>query len=61
MSEATPWPELLRIARQIGVAPAAFWSLSLREWRAIADTTMHALSAADFAALAQRFPDTPHD
>jgi len=29
----TPWGEMLRLALTMGVGPAAFWRLSLREWR----------------------------
>ena len=29
----TPWAELLRRAVRLGVAPEAFWRLSLKEWR----------------------------
>ena len=29
----TPWGEMLRLALTMGVAPEAFWRLSLKEWR----------------------------
>jgi uncharacterized phage protein (TIGR02216 family) len=57
MREATPWRALLAAAAQLGVAPAAFWRLSLREWRAIAGAHVDALSREAFHALATRFPD----
>ncbi|MEC9250222.1 MAG: phage tail assembly chaperone [Pseudomonadota bacterium] len=29
------WSQALRQAAAMGIAPAAFWRLSLREWRAL--------------------------
>jgi len=29
----TPWGEMLRLALTMGLAPEAFWRLSLKEWR----------------------------
>ncbi|MBB33996.1 MAG: hypothetical protein CME88_13215 [Hirschia sp.] len=31
----TPWMRWIRSAAQMGIAPDAFWKLSLREWRAL--------------------------
>jgi uncharacterized phage protein (TIGR02216 family) len=45
------------MAQQIGVAPAQFWRLSLKEWRALISPAHDALTRATFDALAQRFPD----
>ncbi len=54
----TPWRAMLAVAAQLGVPPAHFWRLSLREWRAIAAPEGHeTLPRAAFEALAQRFPD----
>lgn len=55
------WPAALRLAARLGIAPAAFWRLSLAEWRALAGTTGPALSRAGLEALLQRYPDTDHD
>ena len=33
----TPWGEMLRVAARAGVTPAAFWRLSLREWRMLTE------------------------
>ena len=33
----TPWGEMLRVAMRLGVAPEAFWRLSLREWRMLTE------------------------
>ncbi len=53
---------MLSCALQLGVAPAAFWRLSVKEWRALvqpaAPTT---LTRAAFEDLARRFPDGGHD
>jgi len=55
MGEATPW---LRLMARSRFAPAEFWRLSLREWRALAAPPKeHALSRAALIDLAQRFPD----
>lgn len=53
----TPWPGLLRLAAQLGIAPEAFWRLSLAEWRALTGGDAEVLSRNAFEALAQRFPD----
>ena len=33
----TPWGEMLRLAVAMGVAPEAFWRLSLKEWRMLTE------------------------
>jgi uncharacterized phage protein (TIGR02216 family) len=49
---------MLALALQFGLAPAQFWRLSLREWRAlITPLGSEALSRAAFEALSRRFPD----
>ena len=53
----TPWPQLLRLATQLGIPQEAFWRLSLAEWRALTGYDADALSRQGFEALAQRFPD----
>lgn len=58
MSERTPWRAMLAAALAIGVAPRAFWRLSLAEWRAlVAPRAPEALPRTAFEALAQTFPD----
>ncbi len=45
----------------MGIAPAAFWKLSLKEWNMIVASerlTAQALSGAELAVLCRRFPDT---
>jgi len=48
---------MLAAACALGVTPASFWRLSLREWRAIVSPSHTALSRASFEALKARFPD----
>lgn len=57
MAERTPWPRLLALAHGLGVQPAAFWRLSVREWRALAAPIDTTLSRAAFEALARHYPD----
>lgn len=33
--KTTDWEQALRLAASLGLTPAAFWQLSLREWRAL--------------------------
>jgi uncharacterized phage protein (TIGR02216 family) len=52
------WPVLLRLALAMGIAPAAFWQLSWREWQMLTAAAGPApLARADFDALMARFPD----
>lgn len=54
----TPWAALLRRAAALGLAPAAFWRLSLVEWRALTGgEATGGLPRAAFEALARRYPD----
>ncbi len=56
-----PWAELLAHALQLGIAPSAFWQLSLAEWNMIARGRggAHAmpLNRAELDELARQFPD----
>jgi hypothetical protein len=62
MTERTPWPLWIAgAAAEFGVAPEAFWRLSLREWRALnAAPAVHPMTKHEFAALASRYPDFIH-
>lgn len=54
------WPALLRLAAvRFGVAPAAFWALSLPEWRALVAEPAgpDPLTRREFDALAAACPD----
>lgn len=52
------WGEALRLAIRLGLAPDAFWRLSLSEWRALTEApAMPVLSRAGLAALIDRYPD----
>ncbi|WP_297516159.1 phage tail assembly chaperone [uncultured Caulobacter sp.] len=52
------WAEPLRLALSLGIAPEAFWRLSLKEWRALTERPpASALTRSGLEALAARFPD----
>ena len=57
------WPAMLRAALAMGVAPEAFWRLSLKEWRMLtAPAAGEApMNRAAFDALAARWPDEARD
>jgi uncharacterized phage protein (TIGR02216 family) len=56
--EPTPWPEMIVAAQRMGLAPAQFWRLSLKEWRVlVAPAGGPALTREAFSALARRYPD----
>jgi len=57
MAEATPWLKLLAVAQQLGLAPAPFWRLSLKEWRALVAPANDVLTRSGLEALLQLFPD----
>jgi len=58
MSERTPWTRMLSVGLHLGLAPQAFWRLSLREWRLLNAPSHQALDRAAFEALAAAHPDT---
>lgn len=53
------WAAMLRAAAAMGVAPEAFWRLSLKEWRMLtAPVASEApMDRAGFESLAARWPD----
>ncbi len=54
------WQSRLAGALAAGIQPAAFWQLSVAEWRALAAIAVDArLDRPGLAALAARFPDQP--
>ena len=55
------WRDALRLAvLRLGLAPEAFWRLSLAEWRALTEVpAAPALGRAALDALIARFPDDP--
>ncbi|PVM78420.1 phage tail assembly chaperone [Caulobacter radicis] len=59
----SPWSEMLRRAAvAFSIPPAAFWRLSLKEWRALAgEGAGAALGRPDLVALMARFPDEMED
>ena len=52
------WAGLLRLALSLGVAPEAFWRLSLVEWRALTETPPSpVLTRTGLTDLIARYPD----
>lgn len=51
------WNEMLRAAALIGIAPAQFWKLSLREWRALTVHAGPALPREKFDLMMKTSPD----
>ena len=51
------WAEMLRAAALMGIAPAQFWKLSLREWRALTVHTGPALPRKEFDLMMKTRPD----
>lgn len=53
------WGEMLRFAARVGVPPAAFWRLSLREWRMLtaAPAAPEPMGRIVFERLAEAWPD----
>ena len=61
MSDVFPWRVWLALALRLGLSPQCFWTLSLREWRAlIGPLAPERLDRAGFTALASLYPDDPH-
>lgn len=54
-----PWGEMLRLAAGLGIGPAAFWRLSLREWRLLTARPPgpEAMGRDAFERLAEAWPD----
>jgi hypothetical protein len=54
----TPWADRLRAAARLGIAPEAFWRLSLAEWRALTEAPPpERLGRSRLAALMDAYPD----
>ncbi|HWA00162.1 MAG TPA: phage tail assembly chaperone [Caulobacterales bacterium] len=51
------WRPWLQAASRLRIAPAAFWRLSVREWRMLTMAATARLDRAAFEALAAQFPD----
>ena len=51
-SHVSDWPAMLRAALRMGVAPEAFWRLSLKEWRMLTSgEAQPVMGRADFERL----------
>ena len=55
-----PWGAMLRAALSAGIAPEAFWRLSLREWRWLAGGG-GGMSRGRLAAMIAAHPDGGND
>lgn len=57
--QLTPWAEMLRAAMRMGVAPEAFWRLSLKEWRMLTEAPRGTapMGRAGLAKLMEDWPD----
>ena len=55
----TPWAEMLRTAAALGIAPEAFWRLSLRDWRMLvaAPAGTASLGRAGLERMMEGWPD----
>ncbi|URI16965.1 phage tail assembly chaperone [Brevundimonas albigilva] len=55
----TPWAEMLRTAAALGIAPEAFWRLSLREWRMLVQAPAGAgpLGRTALERMIEEWPD----
>lgn len=52
-----PWERLLGAAARMGIAPEAFWRMSLKEWRMIVGQQEKSLGRGELDALARLYPD----
>ena len=53
-----PWGPAMRAAARIGLTPADFWALSLKEWRLLTEQeSIGVLTRAAFEALCVSHPD----
>jgi len=56
------WAEALALANRLGLAPKAFWSLSLMEWHALTRPgAPRPLNRAELNALHANYTDKSHD
>lgn len=55
----TPWSGMMRLALGLGVTPAAFWALSLQEWRVLTERSggPEPMNRQAFERLAEGWPD----
>ena len=53
-----PWSAMLRAALTAGIAPEAFWRLSVREWRWLSGKG-EGMDRTRLAALMGAYPDCP--
>lgn len=52
-----PWAEMMRSAVLRGIAPRAFWQLSVREWLWLTTSPQGQFGPTDLEALMEAYPD----
>ena len=57
--EGSPWAGMMRTAARLGIAPEAFWRLSLSEWRMLTGDAggEGRISRAALTELTEGWPD----
>lgn len=55
----TPWSAMMRAATMLGVAPAGFWLLSLKEWRMLTEGSASAapMRRSELMRMVEAWPD----
>lgn len=52
------WAGMLRLSLTMGLAPEAFWRLSLREWRMLTERAAgSSMTRAELERMAEAWPD----
>lgn len=52
-----PWAEMIRSALARGIAPRAFWRLSVREWLWLTTPPQAPFGATELKTLMEAYPD----
>lgn len=57
--DVSPWGAMMRTALMLGIAPDAFWRLSLAEWRMLTEDagTAPPISRAVLTGMTEMWPD----
>lgn len=52
-----PWADMMRLALERGLAPEAFWHLSVREWLWLTEPSKLQFGARELKSLMEAYPD----
>ena len=52
-----PWGDMMRAVLRLGITPAAFWQLSVREWLWLTATFDVQFGATELQSLMEKYPD----